>query len=161
MRMEENEMDRHKRIEVLRIKLLRKQLCQKWSFQGIIINDENFISAEKTLCLQKKLIDEMKNISNYVIDKSDSVYDIDIKKIFTKYLNEYIKVDQKYVFFEKEATRIGAMVLTGKVILDNEEFVYNESEYSDDCCTLFVFSEDLKNGCCLWETEYNYNIYKW
>ena len=154
-------MDRHKRIEVLRIKLLRKQLCQKWSFQGIIINDENFISAEKTLCLQKKLIDEMKNISNYVIDKSDSVYDIDIKKIFTKYLNEYIKVDQKYVFFEKEATRIGAMVLTGKVILDNEEFVYNESEYSDDCCTLFVFSEDLKNGCCLWETEYNYNIYKW
>jgi len=159
--MEENEMDRHKRIEVLRIKLLRKQLCQKWSFQGIIINDENFISAEKTLCLQKKLIDEMKNISNYVIDKSDSVYDIDIKKIFTKYLNEYIKVDQKYVFFEKEATRIGAMVLTGKVILDNEEFVYNESEYSDDCCTLFVFSEDLKNGCCLWETEYNYNIYKW
>lgn len=156
-------MDRHKRIEVLRIKLLRRQLCQKWSFQGIIINDKNFISVEKTLCLQKKIINKMENMSSYVINKPYSTYnyDIGIKRIFTKYLNEYIKVGQQYVFYEKNATRIGAMILTGKVILNNEEFVYNESEYSDDCCALLIFSENLKNGCCLWETEYSFDIYKW
>ena len=84
-----------------------------------------------------------------------------IISIFTEELINNIDNNKKYVFFIKGVDKIGGLVLSGKIIKENAEFIIGESEIFDRGCNIFFSSLNAENGICLWKGEYDSRIYVW
>ncbi|MDE6016768.1 MAG: hypothetical protein K2H41_13950 [Acetatifactor sp.] len=154
-------MDRKKRIEELRRKNTITNLCKTWINNGINISIENFLGIEETLSLQNKIlskIDEM-NCQN-----ACNIYgrdEMNIVSVYIKELENNICSREDYVFFARESTEIGGIILQGNVIIEKKEFIVKESELSFTNCCIFLSSLNAEKGICLWRGEYDIRIYIW
>lgn len=121
----------------------------------------DFLEIQETLLLQNKVLkklDEMDNNNTSIIYQGNEKNMI---SVFEKTLIDYIKNDEKYVFFVKEVTKIGGLVLNGKTIIENYQFIIKESEIFNKGCSIFFCSLNAERGVCLWKGEYDSRFYVW
>lgn len=153
-------MSRKQYIEELRKKNAIKHMCEKWSDKGIFITEDEFLETETTSSIQEKILkklDEMDDKKNcYIYSRN-----IDIISIYEEYLVKNIDMNEQYVFFSRDAQKIGGLILIGKTIIEKRKFLLNETELFEMGCTIFICTEDVKKGICLWKGEYDFMIYVW
>lgn len=155
-------MDNKKRIQELKRKNQISNLCKEWTSFDILITMENFLEIEETLLLQSnilKKLDEMDSNNTCVIYQGKQE---DILSDFKEKLINNINVDEKYVFFVKEVTKMGGLILDGKIIIEKYQFIIKESEFFNNGCSIFFSSmKNAEKGICLWKGEYESRIYVW
>lgn len=150
-------MDRTKLIEEAQIRNKRIRLCKKWCAYGIEISIDDF--------LDPKIIG-----LGYVFPLLDN-FDAQEKCIvcpincglgdFIEQVNKNISKDMEYLFFEEQSSEIGAIKISGNIILNNIDFIIKTSPYFNNGNNICIFSADLKKGVCLWRSEYDTRIYVW
>ena len=136
-------------------------LCKLWMNNNIQISINDFLQVDETLCIQNKILNKLhimdnKHESNVYIEK-----EIDIISIFTDYIINNININKSYVFFVKDATKIGGLILGGDTIINKHEFIIKESEFFDKGCSIFFCTLHAESGVCLWRGEYDSRIYVW
>ncbi len=134
-------------------------MCKEWGEHSIDISIDDYLELHQTLQLQEYIITELdeldKKNKSIVCSESDSISE------FITYLNKYICKECEYVFFEAEATKIGALRLKGKEILEKSDFIIQKSEVFNGGCSIFFCSNSMEKGICLWRGEYDNRIYIW
>lgn len=155
-------MDRKKRIEELRRKNVITNLCNTWIDNGINISIENFLGIEETQSLQNKILSKIDEMN---FQDASNIYALDEMNIVSVYIKELVNnIDSRkdYVFFAREATKIGGIILQGNVLIEKKEFIVKESElfFNRGCC-IFLCSLNAERGICLWKGEYDIRIYIW
>jgi len=154
-------MDTKNRIAELRRKNEIANLCKVWLDNGILISIDNFLALQETMLLQKIILDKLDEIDSQNLC---DVYDnqrTDIIVKFSAYIKEHININKEYVFFIKGVTKIGGLILDGKTVIENQEFILKESEFFNQGCSIFFCTRDGESGICLWRGEYDYRIYVW
>lgn len=134
-------------------------MCKEWNSNGIEISLEDFYDLQGTLLLQENIIsrlDEFDIEKKYLVCANNESI-----KEFMKHISERICEQMSYVFFEANATKIGAIKLSGDTILNNIDYVISNSELLHGGCSIFICSCGLENGICLWRGEYDIRIYLW
>ena len=76
-------------------------------------------------------------------------------------LKRYINIKEEYIFYIKESTVYGAILLAGKTLLDNIDYIISESELLNDSCCIFCCTPNVDFGICVWAGEYDDRIYIW
>lgn len=152
-------MDRKLQLENLKKKNQISNVCKEWKNNRVDISFENFIDISKTMDIQEAILKRMDIMDK---EKETIIYPLnkDFIPKYTKLLNKRIKSDCLYFFFHRDSTQIGAIQLLGKNILDNFDFMLDESELRGGC-SLFLSTIDCSMGCCIWLTEYDGRIYSW
>ncbi len=154
-------MDKKKRIQELKRKNEITNLCKVWMNNDISISMNNFLEISQTLQIQSKILDKLdemdRNNTSIIYQKQE----IDIISAFTKELINNIDNSKEYVFFVRGATKIGAIVLSGNIIMEKCEFIIKESEIFNNGCSIFFSSLNAESGICLWKGEYDNRIYVW
>lgn len=154
-------MDRKERIEELKRKNRNCLICKAWKEKGINISLDDFLDLNETLNTQKRIIkkldemDEHKKSDANVKDKEQTI------KKYKEELKRCININEEYIFYIKESTRYGAVILAGKAILDNIDYIISESELLNDSCSIFCCTKNVKTGICVWSGEYDDRIYVW
>ena len=149
---------RKKKIVELKRKNLVNNICKEWFRAGIDIKLDDFISLKKTMEYQLEIIqrlDSMDSGGNYSLCAENC----EEKMVF--HLKKFVNQDINYIFFEKEATKCGAIALRGKLITDNAKELLKKSEFNDKGCCFFLCSEDKSQGFCIWRNEYDIRLYLW
>ena len=149
-------MDRAKLLEAqMRNKRLR--FCKEWCNNGIEISMNDF--------LDPKMIGEgyvLSLIDNFDAQKKGIVCSLDSGlEEFKGQVNKNIYKDEEYVFFEENSSEIGAIKLSGTIILNNIEFIIENSGLNHGWSDIFICSPDFEKGVCLWRSEYDTRIYVW
>ena len=152
-------MDKRNQLENLKIKNKKSIVCKEWNNHGIEISFDNFINVSKTLGIQDMILAKLDYMDK---EMKTIIYPLNKEFIseYIKILNKIIKRDCLYVYYQKESTKIGAIQLSGKDILDNIYFLMDESELQEGC-SFFLTTKDCTMGCCIWLTEYDRRIYVW
>lgn len=154
-------MDRKDRIKELKRKNRNSLICKAWNEKGINISLENFLDLNETLYIQKEIINKLDEMDEH----NESAVNVkDRERTIIKYKEELkrsINKKGEYIFFINESTIYGAVILTGKTILDNIDYIISESELMSNSCSIFCCSNDVKNGICVWSAEYDDRIYTW
>ncbi|MDD6487777.1 MAG: hypothetical protein PUF61_12630 [Spirochaetales bacterium] len=149
-------MDRTKLIEA-QIRNTRLRFCKKWCDNGIEISIDDF--------LDPKIIGEayvFSLIDTFNTQKKGIVCPLNSGlEEFKEQINKNIHKDMEYLFFEEKSSEIGAIKISGNVILNNIDFVIKESGLYHGWNDIFICSSDLKKGVCLWRSEYDTRIYVW
>lgn len=134
-------------------------ICKEWWNRGIEITIEDFYDLQTTLQLQDDIIaklDELDTQKKYILcDYNEGTKD------FINHASEVICQSMNYTFFEANATKVGAINLSGNIILNNIEYIISKSELFYGGCSIFICSSDLDNGVCLWRGEYDSRVYFW
>ena len=154
-------MDNKKRIQALKRKNQITNLCKEWMNFDVVITMENFLEIEETLLLQGKILrklDEMDSNKTSIIYQGNEK---DLISAFEEMLINNVNNDEKYVFFVKGVTKIGGLILSGKIIIEKYQFIIKESEIFNNGCNIFFCSLNGENGVCLWKGEYDIRIYVW
>lgn len=154
-------MDNKKRIQELRRKNQITNLCKEWINFDVLITMDDFLEIEETLLLQSNILgklDEMDRNNTSIIYQGDGQ---DVMSAFKKLLLKNVESDEEYVFFVKEATKIGGLILKGKTVSENYQFIIKESEIFYNGCSIFFSSKNAEKGICLWKGEYDSRIYVW
>ena len=154
-------MNNKKRIQELKRKNQITNLCKQWKDFDVLITMDNFFEIEETLLLQSKILrklDEMDSNNTSIIYQGNEK---DMISAFEEILINNIKNDEKYIFFVKGATKIGGLILSGKIIIEKYQFIIKESEVFNNGCSIFFCSLNAKSGVCLWKGEYDNRIYVW
>ena len=154
-------MNNKKRIQELKRKNQITNLCKQWKDFDVLITMDNFFEIEETLLLQSKILrklDEMDSNNTSIIYQGNEK---DMISAFEEILINNIKNDEKYIFFVKGATKIGELILSGKIIIEKYQFIIKESEVFNNGCSIFFCSLNAKSGVCLWKGEYDNRIYVW
>lgn len=152
-------MDNKARMIELKRKNAITNMCKEWREHSIDISIDDYLDVYQTLQLQEGIIVELdkldRNNKSLICSESNVVLE------FMKYLKKKIHKECKYIFFEAGATKIGALKLSGKDILEKSDFVIQKSEFFDGGCSIFFCSYSMDNGICLWRGEYDSRIYVW
>ena len=154
-------MDNKKRIQELKRKNQITNLCKEWANFDVIITMDDFLVVQDTLLLQDKILRKLDEMDN---NKTSIIYqesENNMITAFEKTLIDYIKNNEKYVFFVKEVTKIGGLVLSGKTIIEKYQFIIRESEIYNKGCSIFFCSLNADQGVCLWKGEYDSRFYVW
>lgn len=155
------EMSRKDRITELKRKNRNYLICKAWNEKGINISLESFLDLNETLYIQKEIINKLDEMDEH----KESVVNVkDRERTIIKYKEELKRCINKkgeYIFFINESTIYGAVILTGKTILDNIDYIISESELMNNSCCILCCSNDIKNGICVWAGEYDDRIYAW
>lgn len=154
-------MDREERIKELKRKNRNCLICKSWEEKGISISLDDFLDLNETLYIQKRIInklDEMDEHKECVVNVKDKEQTI---KKYKEALKRSININEEYLFYIKESTIYGAVILAGKTILDNIDFIISESELLNDSCCIFCCTKNAKIGICVWSGEYDDRIYVW
>lgn len=154
-------MDRKERIKELKRKNRNCSICKEWKEKGISISSNDFLDLNETLYIQKRIIDKLDEMDEYkesVINVKDKEQTI---KKYKEELKRCIKIKEEYLFYIKESTIYGAVILAGKTILDNIDYIISESELLNDSCCIFCCTKNVKAGICVWSGEYDDRIYVW
>lgn len=154
-------MDDKKRMQELKRKNQITNLCKEWVNFDVLITMDDFLQVQETLLLQSKILeklDEMDNNNTSIIYQGNEKNAI---AAFEKILIDYIKNDEEYVFFIKEVTKIGGLVMSGKEIIEKYQFIVKESEIFNKGCSIFFCSLNAERGVCLWKGEYDIRFYVW
>lgn len=154
-------MDNKELIKKLKIKNITKRVCEYWEKAGITISEDNFFDIQKTLYLQDKIIKKLDDMDSKCMCTIYQEKQINVIQEFKKILVNKIDDNLKYVFFIKEATKIGAVILNGRIIKENADFIIKESEIFGFGCSIFFHSLNNDSGICLWKGEYDSRIYVW
>ena len=167
-------MDKKERIKELRRKNALIQLCNDWKKNDISISLDNFLDLNETAYINNKIMDILHEMDE---NNKSIVYEKKSIKEYKQKILLYLDDKEKYIFFVKESCEYGAMILSGKVLKDNIEFILSESEllkdnveyvsseselsYNGRCCGIFCCSQNAEKGICLWHSEYDDRIYIW
>lgn len=154
-------IDNKKRMQELRRKNQITNLCKEWMTFGVLITMDDFLEVDETLLLQSnifKKLDEMDRNNTSIIYQGDAQGVMDA---FKELLIKNLKNNGKYIFFVRGAAKIGALVLDGKTIKENHQFIVMESELFHNGCSIFFASINTEKGICLWKGEYDSRIYVW
>lgn len=152
-------MDRTRLIEAQK-RNRRLLLCREWKKNGIEISLDNFLDKEIIYQPDKSilsLIHKFDEEKKYIICNLDT--GIEEYKILLK--NNICK-DVEYIFEPENFSEIGLIKLSGKIILENIEFIIkNSSAHQGILLNVFIYTENLEKGICLWRLEYDTRIYVW
>lgn len=153
-------MSNQERLKELKRKNNNQIVCSKWNNNGLILSVEDFIDVEKTLKVQEIILKKLDDIdeceqSEIYNDEADVLIRYRVKVLSN--INE----NDEYIFFEKDAVKNGAVKLKGSIIKEKIDFLINESEFMNDCCSIFLCDSQAEMGICLWASEYDYRIYIW
>lgn len=154
-------MDNKNRIQELRRKSQRTYLCKEWERFNVQITMDDFLEVQDTLRLQDKILSKLDEMDN---DNTSIIYQGNEKDMifaFQKMIIHYIEDNDKYVFFVKDVNKIGGLVLNGKTISENYQFIVKESEFFNKGCSIFFCSLNMDKGICLWKGEYDTRFYFW
>lgn len=154
-------MDNKKRIQELRRKNQITNLCKEWLNFDVLITMADFLDVEETLLLQSDILDKLDEMDR---NNTSIIYqgnEQDAMSAFKELLIKTVKNDEKYVFFVKGATKIGGLILKGKTVSENYQFIIKESEIFHNGCSIFFSSINAEKGICLWRGEYDSRIYAW
>lgn len=154
-------MNKKIKIQELKRKNAITNLCKIWKDNGINISIVNFLEIEETLFLQDKIIsrlDEMDSQNTSNIYRKD---EMNVESVYIQTLVNNIYSRKDYVFFAREATKIGGIILQGDVIIEKKEFIVKEAELFHRGCCIFLSSLNAERGICLWKGEYDIRIYAW
>lgn len=154
-------MNNKKRIQELKRKNQITNLCKEWINFDVLITIDNFLEIEETLLLQSKILgklDEMDSNNTSIIYQGNEK---DVLFAFEEMLINNIRNEEKYVFFVKGVTKIGGLILSGKIIIEKYQFIIKESEIFNNGCSIFFCSLNSESGVCLWKGEYDNRIYVW
>lgn len=154
-------MDRKERIIELKRKNRNSSICKAWKEKGISISLDDFLDLNETLNIQKRILnklDEMDEHKESVVNVKDKEQTI---KKYNEELKSCINKKEDYIFFIKESTKYGAVIISGKTILDNIDYIISESELLNDSCSIFCSTMNVKSGICVWSGEYDDRIYAW
>lgn len=135
------------------------QKCKEWENNGIKISLEDFYDIHTTFRLQEDILAKLDEVD--LQKKSIICRHEDAIVMFTNYASKLISKSIEYVFFEANSTELGALKLQGNIISNNLGYVISKSEFFDDGCSIFICTEGLENGVCLWRGEYDSRIYCW
>lgn len=157
----ESIMDKLIRLQELRRKNQITNLCKEWMENGIYVSVDNFIGLEETLVIQDKIIAKLDEIdrkeTSVVIPREENLWFVKYEEI----LIENILSNEEYIFFTRDALKIGGLCLKGEIILEKMDFIINESEMHNFGCSVFLCTKNAQKGFCLWKSEYDYRIYIW
>lgn len=154
-------MDRKEKIKNLQIRNSRRLFCEKMKQYIEEITIDDFISMDDTIQLQNKILwrmDEMDKKEKSLKEPINASYASLFKMncdIFSKYN------DAKVIFFHRQAIDIGAIEISVSSIMKNIDYIILTSEMYEYGCSIFLVSQDMRFGLCLWKSEYNFTIYKW
>jgi hypothetical protein len=125
----------------------------------IVVSD--FISLEDSRILQSKVFGLMENMDKE--RKSLTIpLDSSCQEIFNENMDIFEKhMNQKIVFFHRQAMDIGAIEINTCSVMDNMDYIISESEMYRYGCRILLVNKDIKYGFCLWRGEYEYRLYKW
>ena len=154
-------MNRKERIKELKRKNRNCSICKAWKENGISISLDDFLDLNETINIQKKVIgklDEMDASNTCIICNKEK--DQTIKK-YKEELKRCVNIKEKYIFYIKESTVYGAVILVGKILLDNIDFIISESELLNDACCILCCTKNIEIGICVWSGEYDDRIYVW
>ncbi len=154
-------MDKKKRIQELKRKNEIINLCREWMNNDITISMNNFLETQQTLHIQSKILDKLDEMDSDNTSIICQKQEIDIISVFTKEIINNIDNSKEYVFFVRGATKIGAIVLSGNIIVEKCEFIIKESEFFNNGCSIFFSFLNVESGICLWKGEYDNRIYVW
>lgn len=146
------------RLQELKRKKAIANLCRDWNEHGIGISPADFLEVRQTLQFQEHIaarLDESDQKNESILCSGDMISG------FADYLLQNIRKEQEYIFFEAEATRIGALRLKGGTILEKRDFMIQRSEIIHGGCSIFFCSTDMESGVCLWRGEYDCRVYVW
>lgn len=154
-------MNNKKRIQELKRKNQITNLCKEWMNFDVLITIDNFLNIEETLLLQSKILGKLDEMDSNNISITYQRNEKDMISTFEEILINNIRNDEKYVFFVKGVTKIGGLILSGKIIIEKYQFIIKESEIFNNGCSIFFCSLNAESGVCLWKGEYDNRIYVW
>ena len=154
-------MDRKEKINELIRKNRNCSICKERKEKGISVSLDNFLDLNETLRIQKKIMNKMDGLDEH----NESIISLKNKEqTIKKYkveLKRYINIKEEYIFYIKESTVYGAILLAGKTLLDNIDYIISESELLNDSCCIFCCTPNVDFGICVWAGEYDDRIYIW
>lgn len=134
-------------------------MCKEWRGYSIDISMDDYLEVCQTLQIQKRIIDELDKLDRK--NKSIICSEEDVILKYINYLQKNIYKEREYIFFEAGAIKIGALRLKGEDILEKSDFLIRKSEIMNGGCSIFICSNDVDNGICVWRGEYDSRIYIW
>lgn len=151
-------VDQEKLLELKR-RNRRMHMCKRWHEIGKSLTLDDFIDIHQTYNLFAKIHDHLYEMD---INRKSFACSTEVAiSEYCKYLRDYLKKEEDYVFFERESSELGALLLTGKRILEDVNFYIQESEMHSKSYIIIICSIDLTSGLCLWTGEYDTKIYVW
>lgn len=148
-------MDKRERLQELIKVNNRKNYCKELNniIHDITVSD--FLSTEET---RKKLNIILERIEKSEFQKMPLSYNT--KELFKQHIHKICRED-KFIFFQYNSIMIGALTLYGFEIIENSDYIFEQSPVAKGWNDLIIVTMDMQVGFCIWKGEYDIRIYQW